>query len=79
MCDVCKLTKREKVGTDRRILNTIYSYFGGTTMQLYLCYNHDVDLFKLGERRFFNKFPHIKKDMKFNSEKYISIKEDGFF
>lgn len=64
MCDVCKKDKR-----DYRFLNgskksflvssQFYQVQIGKVSVLRLCYSHDVELFKVGERRFINKHQSV--------------------
>jgi hypothetical protein len=69
MCDVCNI-----LGTNPAILNgkkphkltvTIYrAHNGSRPMLLKLCYVHSIDLFLVGEGRFFEIYPQLRVAMR---------------
>ena len=57
MCDICKskgLTKKFLNGgkSGYSVKAMLYQVFLGKKVEIELCYLHDVELFKKGERRF---------------------------
>jgi hypothetical protein len=53
---------------------TFYTAYADQRGQARLCYYHDVELFKLGERGFFALYPKLYNDMRANRSKYTDIR-----
>ena len=63
MCDVCKKNKRDyrflNGKKDMLISSQFYQVQIGKVSVLRLCYSHDIELFKIGERRFINRHKSV--------------------
>lgn len=76
MCDVCRST-----GIDATRINgaktslslvTIWNQFDDV-VQIKTCYFHGVEIFLLGEKRFFAAYPELEIDISVNKNKYTDI------
>lgn len=57
MCDVCKAQKSKKSINASKNVERKIQLSGNRSLKLDLCYVHDVEIFVLGEKRFFKKYP----------------------
>jgi len=63
MCDVCNSLGQDYkfLSGENRSLRDVHLYqiVAGKVVIIKLCYVHDIELFKVGERRFLDIFPSI--------------------
>ncbi|MBT3984642.1 MAG: hypothetical protein HOE90_25015 [Bacteriovoracaceae bacterium] len=82
MCDACRslnLNPEKINGQDRAAYQKISNIYGLSpteTLQVSLCYFHDVELFTLGEKRFMEKLQDLKRDIMYNKSKYTNIRHN---
>jgi hypothetical protein len=61
MCDVCKAQNSKKSINATKEIERKVHLSGNRTLTLNLCYVHDVEIFVLGEKRFFKKYPKFSE------------------
>lgn len=57
MCDVCNAQNSKKSIDASKNIERKIQLSGNRSLTLNLCYVHDIEIFVLGEKRFFKKYP----------------------
>ena len=76
MCDVCRSCKMDIQQINGKYtaltIVTIWSFFEDIA-QIKVCYFHGVEIFMIGETRFFHAYPELAADIRVNKNKYTDI------